>query len=296
MIRIGILGSDSSHALAFAKLCNLPDQATGEYHYPDIRITSIYGQEELQTKKVALEGQINTIVTTPDEMLGTVDAAMILFRDGSLHASYALPLIKANIPVWIDKPLTIRLEDARLLLMEADQHHSLITGGSTCKYNQDVVNIKEILSTGRFGSIVSGYMNFPGDINSPYHGLHFYGPHMAEMLFTIFGYDVRSVTASLHHSEIICVANYEESSVVLNFNNSIPDSYCIIHGENSSHVSKIQVDEATYKSGFEKFVEMLKTGQRPISLDKLVAPTILITAILEALKTGREVFLNQYTI
>lgn len=294
MIRIGILGSDSSHSLAFAKLCNIPDKRTGEFTFPDIRITTIYGHDEVQTKHVALEGCIKTIAATPDEMLENVDAAMILFRDGNLHVSYALPFIKANIPVWIDKPFTVNIEDAKILLAEANKHNSLITGGSTCKYSHDVLNLSEIANGGALGNITSGYMNFPGDINSPYNGIHFYGPHMAEMIFTIFGYQIQSITSTLHNSQLICVANYDKISLVLNFTNTIADSFCLIHGDKESYGGKITIDKATYKLGFEKFVEMLQTGIRPISLDKLMAPIILLTAIEESISTGREVFLNKY--
>ena len=296
MIRIGILGSDSSHALAFSKLCNIPDKTTGEYAFPEIRITSIYGHDETQATNVALEGQIKTIAATPDEVLESVDAVMILFRDGNLHAPYALPFIRANIPVWIDKPFTVNLQDAQTLLREADKHNSLITGGSTCKYNHDVLHLAEIVKNGTLGNISSGYLNFPGDINSPYNGIHFYGPHMIEMISTIFGYNIKSITTTLHNSELICVANYEKMSVVLNFTNTIADSLCLIHGDKKSYVGKINIDDSTYKLGFEKFVEMLKTGKRPISLDKLVAPTILLTAILESLQTGNEIFLDKYTL
>lgn len=296
MIKIGILGSDSSHALAFAKLCNILDETTGEYAFPDIRITTIYGLDEIQTKNIAMEGQIETIAATPEEMLGNVDAVMILFRDGNLHASYALPFIKASIPVWIDKPFTIDIKDGKKLIMEADNHNCLITGGSTCKYNYDVLKLAEIADNGTLGNVISGYMNFPGDINSPHNGIHFYGPHMVEMLFSIFGYDVKSITTTLHNSEIICVANYEKITVVLNFNNKIADNFCLIHGDKKSYAGKLNIDESTYKQGFMKFVEMIKTGRNPLSLDKLIAPTILLTAILESLNTGNEVFLDKYTM
>jgi predicted dehydrogenase len=295
MIKIGILGSDSSHALAFTKLCNIPDKTTGEYSFPDVRITMIYGHDKTQTKNVAMDGQIETIATTPDELLGNVNAVMILFRDGNLHTSYALPFIKASIPVWIDKPITVDIKDCEKLIMEAEKYNCLITGGSTCKYNQDVLQLAEIANNGTLGNVVSGYINFPGDINSPYNGLHFYGPHMAEMLFTVFGYHVKSITTTLHNSEIICVANYEKISVVLNFNNTIADNFCLIHGDKKSYAGIINIDESTYKQGFKKFVEMLNSGKRPLSLDKLVAPTVLLTAILESLSTGSEIFLDKYT-
>ena len=47
MIRIGILGSDNSHALAFSKLCNIPDE-NGIYAYEDVRVTAIYGKDDVK--------------------------------------------------------------------------------------------------------------------------------------------------------------------------------------------------------------------------------------------------------
>ena len=42
MFRVGIIGSDNSHALAFSRLANIPD-GEGEYAFPDVRITGIFG-------------------------------------------------------------------------------------------------------------------------------------------------------------------------------------------------------------------------------------------------------------
>ena len=43
MFKIGIIGSDNSHADAFSKLVNFKDPKTGEYRYPDCRIVRIFG-------------------------------------------------------------------------------------------------------------------------------------------------------------------------------------------------------------------------------------------------------------
>lgn len=292
MFRVGILGSDSSHALAFSKLCNIPDPATHQYNFSNVRITAIYGHDKKQTEKVAAEGKIDTIASKSNELFGKVDAVMILFRDGNLHAPYALPFIKAGIPVWIDKPITIKIEEAEMLIEEANKNNTLVTGGSTCKYSLDVLALKGVVDSEELSNIVSGYLNFPGDINSPYNGIFFYGPHIAEMLFTIFGYDVKSITTTRNNSDIICVANYDKFSVVLNFAQNAAQNYCIVQGDKKSIVREINIDSYTYKLGFEKFVEMLETGRRPLSLDKLIAPTVFLTAINKSLETGKEIFLK----
>lgn len=294
MIRIGILGSDSSHALEFSKLCNLPNEVTGDYNFPNVRITSIFGLNAEETKKVAGIAKIEKKATTTEELLDEVDAVMILFRDGKLHKAYALPFIKKSIPTWIDKPFTVDIGEGNTLIQEAIDSNCLITGGSTCKYSKDVLELKRIAESEDLGNQVSGYLNFPGDINSPYNGLHFYGPHMAEMLFTIFGYEVKSVTAHLHNKELICMVHYENKHVILNFTKEIKDSTCIIHGDKKSHIGSITIDTSIYMEGLSKFIQMIKTKEMPLSPDKLVAATVLISAIEESLKSGEKVYLDSF--
>ena len=293
MIKIGILGSDSSHALAFAKLCNIPDNGTGLYHFSNIRITMIYGHDETKTKEVARNGQIESIATSPDELLGNVDAVMILFRDGNLHKTYATPFIKNGTPTWIDKPFTVNIKEGIELLEEATNSNCLITGGSTCKYSADVLNLKDMVDSKTIGNLISGYLNFPGDMNSPYNGLHFYGPHMAEMLFTIFGYDVKSVRSNFNNNELICVVNYDKFQVILNFTKEIKDAICILHGDEKSHVGSIRIDGSVYKQGFIKFIDMLQSNTMPLSAEKLIAPTILISAIEKSITTNNVVYFDK---
>lgn len=37
---------------------------------------------------------------------------------------------------------------------------------------------------------------------------------------------------------------------------------------------------------------MLRTGKKPLLLDKLLAPTLLLTAINQSIETGKEVYLK----
>jgi len=292
MFKVGIIGSDNSHAQAFAKLCNIPDPITGEYNFPDVRITAIYGHDPEQTKKVAEEGKIENIFEKPEDFFGKVDAVMVVFRHGNLHAKYALPFVKAGIPTWIDKPFTIDVAEAKMLIEEADKNKTLLTGGSTCKYNYDILMLQNSINSSAIGNLVSGYLNFPGDVKSEYGGIFFYGGHMSEMIMTIFGYDIKSVEATVKNDYVVAVANYDKFRVAMNFTKGAGQHFCILHGDKKSVVRELDIS-IIYKLGFAKFVEMLRTGKRPLPLEKLLAPTIFLNALNKSIETGREVFLSE---
>ena len=90
MFRIGILGSDNSHALNFSKMCNIPDE-NGKYRYEDVRVTVIHGHNDApeHTRQVAEEGHIPQIASRPEELFGQVDAVMVVHRNGNFHVAGA---------------------------------------------------------------------------------------------------------------------------------------------------------------------------------------------------------------
>ena len=71
MFKVGILGSENSHALAFAQLANIPDTKTGEYRYPDMRITVLCGCDDTpeHAAETARLGRIEKLVFDPMELL-----------------------------------------------------------------------------------------------------------------------------------------------------------------------------------------------------------------------------------
>ena len=125
MLKIGIVGSDNSHAIAYSKLANVT-KVVGD----KCRVVGIWGQEEARTKEVAEEGQIETIVDKPDDLVDMVDAAIVVDRHGGLHLEHALPFIEKGMPIYVDKPFAITLEDCREMLKSADASGSLITSFS----------------------------------------------------------------------------------------------------------------------------------------------------------------------
>lgn len=293
MLRIGIIGSDSSHAVVFSKLANIRDEKTGEFLIPDTRVTAIFGLDSNRTREVANEGKIEFIAEKPEDLIGKVDAVMVVLRHGDLHIHYSLPFIKAGIPVWVDKPFTIKVEEAKQLIEEAYRNNTLLTGGSTCKYADEILELKYLVENPEsIGGVVSGVLNFPADLNSEYGGLHFYGSHMAEMVMTIFGYNVRSVTTNICGDNVIATARYDRYDIVMNFFKQTPRHFGIVYGKTDVVIMELGLSSA-YINGFRAFINMLRNGRNPFPLEQLSAPVVMLNAICESIKTGREVSLDE---
>lgn len=292
MLKIGILGSDNSHALNFAKMVNLKNEKTGDYLYPDIKITSIFGLDKERTKQVAEEGKIEFIAEKPQELMGKADTVMVVFRHGDLHAPYALPFIKKGYPVWIDKPFTIKTEDSMKLFEEADKAESNLYGGSSLRYAYDILTLKNMVENSEgIGGISSGAINFPADLESEYGGLFFYGGHLSEMLLTVFGYDINSVTSNVKNGNIITVAKYDKYDIVMYFLKNNRDFKGILYTGKKTVVRDIDIS-MIHKFGFEDFIKMLKSGEK-FPREKLIKPVILLNAIQKSIDTGKEVMVSE---
>ena len=52
MYRVGLLGTENSHAMAFAKTLNLPDPVTGERLYPEFRVVACFAHEKAPSEAI----------------------------------------------------------------------------------------------------------------------------------------------------------------------------------------------------------------------------------------------------
>jgi predicted dehydrogenase len=289
IFRIGIIGSDSSHAEVFSKLINIPISKNQDYMFPDCKVVAIYGHDKQTTKEVAERSQIEFIASSPEELMDKVDAVMIVFRDGNLHAEYALPFIEAGIPTWIDKPFAIRNEDVENIINAAKKHNTLITGGSTCKYADEIVRAKDIIKSGEgIGKLITASMNFTASFNNPYGGIYFYGAHLLEMALELFGYNPKAVVSSINKEDMISILKYDDYQVVLNFIEKIDEYSLVMIGEKGAMLRNIDISEV-YKQGLAKFIEMLRTKEMPFPIDNLLVAVKVFNAIVESSKSKSEV-------
>ena len=286
MYRIGLLGSDNSHADIFARLLN--NTPNSPY---DACITMICGDDPQRTQAVAQGGSIPTIVQKPSDMLGQVDAVMAIHRHGGLHLPAVLPFLEAHIPVWVDKPFTLTTADACTLVDTAARHNTLLAGGSTCKYTHDIQTLRRIVQTpGQIGTLQAATMSFSVQLDNPYGGFPFYGAHLAEMALAVFGYHPLQVYATRNENTVTALLQYTSYTVTLQFITGLQAYTTTLIGEKGVTTRDIDITDS-YQDGFDVFYQALQAGKSDLRPEQIIQPVALLEAIEHSLSSGHAIFL-----
>ena len=280
MFKVGIIGTENSHAGAFIKIFK-EDPA-----YADIEVVCVGGMYEDANKKLQEEYGVK-IVNDPQEMVKMVDAAMITCRDGKYHAGYARPFVEAGKPVFVDKPFTVDGAEARELIALAKEKGVPMVGGSSVKSAYDVVMLENAVKTDK-KAVRSGALIAPLNMHNEYSGFYFYSSHLAEMCLRVFGYDPIAVTARECNDSVTAMVEYADYTVCLQF---VKDSY-VYYGEivNNGGVYARNIDiSLIYRHECEDFADMLRNGKMSHTYEQLAQPVFLLNAIYRSYTTKERV-------
>jgi Oxidoreductase family, NAD-binding Rossmann fold len=194
-LRLGIVGTDTSHVIAFTKILN---DASQPDHVPGARVVAAYKggskdikesyervdkfAEELKTKwKVEFSADIGA-------MCRKVDAVLIESVDARSHLEQAKVVIAAGKPMFIDKPLASTLEDAR-------QIAKLAKDAGVPWFSSSSLRFGEIGTTMKYPDTLGVTTWGPGPIEEHHHlELAWYAIHPIEMLYTLMGMGCEEVT------------------------------------------------------------------------------------------------------
>lgn len=88
----------------------------GSVQIPGARVTHLWTDNPAEAAGVAAASLIPHIVARPEDVIGHVDAVFIATDDGFDHVRRARPFLEAGLPVFIDKPLALTVEDLRTFI------------------------------------------------------------------------------------------------------------------------------------------------------------------------------------
>ncbi len=194
-MRIGMIGLDTSHCLAFAEMLNKQEPAPEFAGFrlvlvypkgsPDIE-SSVSRVPEYTTKIKALGVEICDDL---DTMISQVDAVLLETNDGRPHLEQVLPVLKAHKPVFIDKPIAGSLEDAIAIFELAKHYQTPVFSSSSLRFSKAVQEIRN----GSIGKITGCDAYSPCSLEATHPDLFWYGIHGCETLFTVMGAGCESV-------------------------------------------------------------------------------------------------------
>ncbi|MDR0405565.1 MAG: hypothetical protein LBH54_02090 [Clostridiales bacterium] len=257
-MKIGIIGSESSHAEAFGGILR------GMGH----------------------DAVIDDSLTPTS--LAAFDGVMLTARRGNLRERQAVPWIEAGVPLWIDKPFARDVAQAEAILRAAKTRGVCVTGGSACKFAPGVLSCADRVKNGAFGNVRSAMLNFPIALDSPYDGIHFYAHHLAELTLTALGYEMRAVRAFEKNGGLVCLARYDHFDAVMNFQPDARDSYITVLGTRAQTAEKLDLS-SIYADGVRAFTDMIENAEEPIPHHQLMFPVTVVNAIARSYQQNIEV-------
>ena len=274
-VRIGIIGAENSHTVRFGKTFNV------EKRFPGVEVVAVWGETDEFAQKAARAGSIPRIVKEQTALLGMVDAVIIDHRHAKHHAAAVVPFLQAGIPTFVDKPFTYRTQEAKHILDLARKHGTPITCLSGVGYGpvvddmaQQVAELDEILSV-----IVTGL----ADIESKYGGIFFYGVHLVERMFRIFGHSVRSLRATRHGSRVTFQFKFDSGQLVTAILADNWDVYCLT--EDGLLQIKPRVEDDYGFGTHAAMVRMFQTGKEPRTHESILKSVAVLEAMERSVHT-----------
>ncbi len=105
------------------------------------KITHIYCDDQEIAKSIARSGGIETVVPRIEDLIDQVDAVILGRDDPENHLKMAKPFMDAKVPIFIDKPLCIDLEELKVYEAYIKQGGFLMSC-SSMRYAAEVMAVK----------------------------------------------------------------------------------------------------------------------------------------------------------
>lgn len=296
-IRLGIIGTDTSHVVQFAKILNdplSPDHVPGAVIVaaykggsPDVESSATRVNnfaEELRTKwKVKFYPDIATLCKN-------VDAILLESVDGRVHLEQVKPVLAAHKPVFIDKPLASTLADAREIARLAKQSGTPWFSASSLRYGDIGTQMK---APNIQGAITWG----PGPLEAHHQlDLSWYAIHPIELLYTLMGKGCVEVTRAVTEDADVITGKWADGRIGTVRTERPYSGYGAVvfqmTPKDAKGNSRVKVDQSTpkmsegaaYRNLLVEIVKFFETKEPPVSNDE----TLEIFAFMDAAQRSKE--------
>jgi len=121
-------------------------------------------------------------------------------------------------------------------------------------------------------------------------GIHFYAPHLVEMVIQIFGKDIKSVSATQKESIITTIFTYDNYDITAHFGAKKYSG--IAYTNKDVYFQQIEISKNNFKNELDTFIDMMKSKVMNHSFNDLILPVFVLNAIERSIISGKNEIIN----
>jgi len=284
-IRLGIIGTDTSHVVVFTQMFN---DSTRADHVPGARVVAAFkgGSPDIDSSWSRVDKYADELKTKwnlelePDipSLCRKVDAILLESNDGRKHLPQAKLVIAAHKPMFIDKPMASTLEDAREIARLAHESGVPFFSSSSWRFAGIASAMKFPDAT---GAIVWG----PGPLE-PHHylDLSWYAIHSIELLYTLLGTGCEEVSRTATQDSDDIVGRWKGGRIGTVRANRPYGAQGAVVFRGDKAVQSDKTMEEGYGPLLKQIVKFFQTGIPPVAPEE----TLEIMAFMDAAQRSKE--------
>ena len=284
-IRVGIIGTDTSHVPAFTKMLN---DDKGKDYVPGCRVVAAFkgGSPDVESSatrvdkfaaEIAEKWGVEIVDSIP-ALLAKVDAVLIESVDGRPHLEQVRPVFAAKKRVFIDKPLAGTLKDGREIARLSKESGTPFFSASSVRFYEMISKSKDEAVVGK----VTGAEAYSPCSLEPHHpDLFWYGVHGVEALYSVMGPGCQTVTRVHTPGADVVVGLWKDGRIgTFRGIRAGKAGYGVtVFGDKGLQSSAaLQGVRNDYRALVVEIVKFFKTGESPVSVDEMIE----VLAFMEA--------------
>jgi predicted dehydrogenase len=292
--RVGIIGLDTSHVVAFTTVLNQgPKNPADVAKFAGFRVTHAFAQGSKDipgsTSRVPeytekLKGMGVEIVDSIEKLCAQVDFVMLESNDGRVHLEQILPVLKAGKTVFIDKPIAGSLTDV-IRIQEAAKKAGVVY---FCSSSLRFAAGTQAVARGSIGKVKTATATSPASLEPHHPDLYWYGVHGCESLYAVMGTGCVSLKREMTpEGQIQVTGNWGDGRVGI-FREADrkakggPYGGKAVGDKGEADIGKFD----GYEVLLEAVVKMFRTGKPPESADETLELYTFMVAADESKRLG----------
>lgn len=297
MIRIGLVGLDTSHSVAFTKCLNKPGDPE---HVAGGKVIAAFpgGSPDFELSISRVSGFTRTLTEeygvqlkdSPAAVAEAVDLLVLGSCDGRVHRRQFEETVGYHRPTFIDKPLATTSADAKAIFDLAARENVPVMSCSALRYAENLVEALD--NPDDLGAIVGVDVYGPMAEQPTQPGLFWYGIHHTEVLQRVMGNGCKQAHAVRNADHDVITFTYADGRMasVRGMRKGHSRFGAVIHREKGPQFVDVSGGKRSYYAGMlDAIMRSLPIRKSDIRPEETLEVIRIIEAANESRNTGKPV-------